>query len=85
MARALLDRKIDYFTAYVCENLGSPDECVTQGELTELANIEFGPLNVMILLRKPNLPDRPVQMIGRRFCLGIRTRSSCNRSPNAGC
>ncbi|MFO0819210.1 MAG: precorrin-6y C5,15-methyltransferase (decarboxylating) subunit CbiE [Pirellulales bacterium] len=67
VAQALLDRKIDYFTAYVCENLGSPDECVTQGELSDLAATEFGPLNVMILLRKPNLPDRPVQMIGRRL------------------
>lgn len=67
VAQALLERKIDYFTAYVCENLGSPDECVTQGELSEIATIEFGSLNVMILVRKPNLPDRPVQMIGRRL------------------
>ncbi len=33
VAKALLDRRIDYFSAYVCENLGSPDERVTQGEL----------------------------------------------------
>ena len=33
VAQALLDQRIDYFTAYVCENLGSPDERVTQGEL----------------------------------------------------
>jgi precorrin-6Y C5,15-methyltransferase (decarboxylating) len=26
IAKALLDRRIDYFSAYVCENLGSPDE-----------------------------------------------------------
>src|SRR6266436_222984 len=32
VAQALLDRKIDYFTAYVCENLGSPDERVTHDE-----------------------------------------------------
>lgn len=67
VARALLDRKIDYFTAYVCENLGSPDERVTQGELSELLDQEFSPLNVMVLIRKPNLPDRPAQMIGRRL------------------
>jgi len=67
VAQALLDRRIDYFTGYVCENLGSPDECVTQGELCELAAMQFSPLNVMILVRKPNLPDRPVQMIGRRL------------------
>ncbi len=37
LARELLDRGIDYFRAYVCENLGSPDERVTQGELADLA------------------------------------------------
>ena len=36
MQPALLDRRIDYFSAYVCENLGSPDERVTQGELAEI-------------------------------------------------
>lgn len=67
VAQALLDRQIDYFSAYVCENLGSPDERVTQGELAEVAQQEFGPLNVMILVRKPNVPDRPTTMIGRRL------------------
>ena len=56
--RELLDRGIDYFKAYVCENLGSPDERVTQGELAELAGLEFDPLNVLILVRKPDRPDR---------------------------
>ena len=58
VARALLDRGIDYFRAYVCENLGSPDERVTQAELAELASMEFDPLNVLILVRKPNRPDK---------------------------
>jgi precorrin-6B C5,15-methyltransferase / cobalt-precorrin-6B C5,C15-methyltransferase len=56
--RELLDRGIDYFKAYVCENLGSPDERVTQGELADLAGLEYDPLNVLILIRKPNRPDR---------------------------
>jgi len=67
IARALLDERIDYFTGYVCENLGSPDERVTQGELSELAEAEFALLNVMILVRKPNVPDRPTEAIGRRL------------------
>ena len=37
LARALLERRIDYFTAYVCENLGSRDERVTRGTLAEIA------------------------------------------------
>ena len=34
----LLARGLDYFRAYVCENLGGPDERVTQGELAEIAD-----------------------------------------------
>ncbi len=67
VAKALLDRKIDYFTAYVCENLGSPDERVTQGELADIAEQDFSPLNVMILVRKPGVPDRPAAMAGKRL------------------
>ncbi len=67
VAKALLERRINYFSAYVCENLGSPDERVTQGELADIAGEEFSPLNVMILVRKPNVPDRPSESIGRRL------------------
>jgi precorrin-6Y C5,15-methyltransferase (decarboxylating) len=67
VAQMLLDRGIEYFSAYVCENLGAPDECVTHAELAELAGHEFSPLNVMILVRKPDAPDRPSQMLGRRL------------------
>ena len=37
VAQALLEHGIDSFQAYVCENLGSPDERVTQGSLAEIA------------------------------------------------
>ncbi len=59
IARQLLARGLDYFRAYVCENLGAPDERVTQAELAEIADMEFAPLNVMILKRKPGRPDQP--------------------------
>ncbi len=67
IAQKLLDLHIDYFHAYVCENLGSPDERVTQGELREVAGQQFAPLNVMVLVRKPDTPDRPVEAAGRRL------------------
>jgi precorrin-6Y C5,15-methyltransferase (decarboxylating) len=67
IARALLDSRLDYFTAYVCENLGSPDERVTHGELKDIAADQFSPLNVMILVRKPDTPDRPAALEGRRL------------------
>ncbi|MCE9530670.1 MAG: precorrin-6y C5,15-methyltransferase (decarboxylating) subunit CbiE [Planctomycetes bacterium] len=57
IARELLVRGLDYFRAYVCENLGGPDERITQGELHEIQNMNFDPLNVMILKRKPGRPD----------------------------
>jgi precorrin-6Y C5,15-methyltransferase (decarboxylating) len=57
-ARELLRGRIDYFRAYVCENLGSPDERVTQGELCEITEMTFSPLNVLILVRKPDRPDQ---------------------------
>src|SRR3954454_10516443 len=59
IAQALMARGLDYFRAYVCENLGGPDERVTAGELREIAGLEFSPLNVVILVRKPGTPDRP--------------------------
>ncbi len=59
IAKELRARGIDYFRAYVCENLGAPDERVTQGELAEIAEMEFAPLNVLILKRKPGRPDQP--------------------------
>jgi precorrin-6Y C5,15-methyltransferase (decarboxylating) len=67
VAAALLEEQIDYFTAYVCENLGSPDERVTQGELSDIARQDFAPLNVMVLVRKPFVPDRPTEMTGQRL------------------
>jgi precorrin-6Y C5,15-methyltransferase (decarboxylating) len=67
VAKALLERKIDYFTAYICENLGSPDERVTQAELANVADEDYASLNVMILVRKPNVPDRPPAMRGKRL------------------
>jgi len=67
LAQLCLDRQIDYFTAYVCENLGSPDERVTQGELTDVVGQEFSSLNVMVLVRKQGVPDRPRSSVGRRL------------------
>ena len=67
LAAALLAARIDYFTAYVCENLGSPDERVTSGTLEEIAAHAFDSLNVMVLVRRAAAPDRPTEMIGKRL------------------
>ncbi len=68
IARELLARGIDYFTVWVCENLGGKDERITRGELSDIREMKFDPLNILILKRKPNRPDR--QRVGakmRRF------------------
>ncbi len=67
VAKALLEHGIDAFQAYVCENLGSPDERVTQGSLAEIATESFGPLNVMILVRKPKAPEQAGHVGTRMF------------------
>ncbi len=67
VAQALLDQGIDYFSVYVCENLGSPDERVTKAELSDLSAQSFAPLNVMILVRQPDAPDRPRESVGKRL------------------
>ena len=59
VARELLARGVDYFRAVVCENLGGKDERITAGELAEIQDLRFDPLNVMILTRKPGVPDAP--------------------------
>lgn len=67
VAQRFLDQQIDYFQAFVCENLGSPNERVTPGSLREIAEQTFGPLNVMILVRHPDIPDRPLELVGKRL------------------
>jgi precorrin-6Y C5,15-methyltransferase (decarboxylating) len=67
VARALLEHGIDSFQAYVCENLGSPDERVTQGSLADIARESFGPLNVMILVRRAKVPEEAGAAGGRLF------------------
>ncbi|WP_233578960.1 precorrin-6y C5,15-methyltransferase (decarboxylating) subunit CbiE [Tautonia sociabilis] len=65
LARALLDRGIDDFRAFVCEHLGSPDERVTRASLSELAELEFDPLHVLILVRSPDLASKADRFASR--------------------
>jgi precorrin-6Y C5,15-methyltransferase (decarboxylating) len=67
IAASLLQGGIDYFHVYVCENLGAKDERVTRGMLEDIARESFAALNVMLLIRKANAPDRPVSMQGKRL------------------
>ncbi|MBT6643611.1 MAG: precorrin-6y C5,15-methyltransferase (decarboxylating) subunit CbiE, partial [Planctomycetaceae bacterium] len=66
VAEALLEQGVQGLQAYICENLGSPDERVTQGSLTEIAKESFSSLNVMILIRPSGLTELPSKA-GRRL------------------
>ncbi|MEM6470187.1 MAG: precorrin-6y C5,15-methyltransferase (decarboxylating) subunit CbiE [Planctomycetota bacterium] len=67
VAEALLDRRIDYFNAFVCENLGTPNETVTQCDLASIREQTFSPLNVMILVRRMGVADLPSGTRHRRL------------------
>lgn len=67
IARDLLREGIDYFRVYVCENLGGRNEVITQGSLSEIAGMDFSPLNVMILVRLPDVPDQARRTVERRI------------------
>ncbi len=58
LAEELIAKGVTYFTAYVCENLGSPDERVTRATIAQLLHQKFSPLNVVILVRHPGAPDQ---------------------------
>ena len=83
LAKSLLEQGIDYFNAYVCENLGSPNERVTQADLNEIVDGDFAPLNVVVLVRKPQTPDRPDSMIGQRL-FGNRDELFLQSQPQRG-
>jgi precorrin-6Y C5,15-methyltransferase (decarboxylating) len=82
-ARELRGNQVDYFRAYVCENLGSPDERVTQGELADIAEMTFGPLNVLILVRQPDRPDR-ARAAGRLQLFGNPDDAFAQSRPKGG-
>ncbi len=67
LAEVLIAHGIDYFVAYVCENLGAPDERVTRTTMSEMVHQRFSPLNVMILIRVPGIPDSPSTPTSKRL------------------
>ncbi len=68
VAGALLAHGLHGFRAHVCENLGTPRERITQATLPEIAELEFEPLNILILLRDPNFPPQATHLhVGARF------------------
>jgi precorrin-6Y C5,15-methyltransferase (decarboxylating) len=67
LAEAMLAKGVTYFTAYICENLGSPDERVTRSNIVDVVSQRFSPLNVMVLVRHEGVPDQVAAVRQRRL------------------
>lgn len=59
IARTLLEAGLDDCRAVVAENLGLPDERLTDTRLSALPGMEFAPLNVLLLVRDPDWRPQP--------------------------
>ncbi len=51
IARILMEHGLVGYQAFVCENLGGEDERLTETALESLPEMEFSPLNVLILIK----------------------------------
>ena len=51
IARVLLAQGVDGYQAYVCQELGGEDEKLIETDLCSLSQMDFSPLNILILLR----------------------------------
>jgi len=60
IAKTLLAAGIEDCRAIVAENLGLPDEQLTDTHLSALPGMEFSPLNVLLLIHDPDWRPQPV-------------------------
>ena len=60
IAKTLLAAGIEDCRAIVAENLGLPDEQLTDTRLSALPGMEFSPLNVLLLIHDPDWRPQPV-------------------------
>lgn len=67
VAQMLIDQRADYFKAFVCEDIASPKERITECSLAELCDLEFDSLNILILIRSDSRPEIPNQDSGLKL------------------
>ncbi len=66
IATELIERGRDGYAAYLCENLGTAEEAITQTDLKGLLQMPAAPLNVLILVKEYEAGGE-----GTGPCLGI--------------
>jgi precorrin-6Y C5,15-methyltransferase (decarboxylating) len=80
IAKELQKAGIGGFRAYVCENLGGEGERVSEADLPDLAGMTFGPLNVLVLIRKAE----PGTLSRKDWTFGIPEEAFFQRQPLKG-
>ena len=81
IARVLLAHGMDGYRAYVCQNLGGKDEKVIETDLHRLSEMDFLPLNILILLR---VQQKKAQGAPCPRLLGIPDEEFYRRGPKGG-
>jgi precorrin-6B C5,15-methyltransferase / cobalt-precorrin-6B C5,C15-methyltransferase len=64
IAAELIRRGRDGYTAWLCENLGTPEERIVRTEVKNLPNIDAAPLNVLILIKEYEAFGEYVPILG---------------------
>jgi len=64
IARELIDRGAEGYTAWLCENLGMPDERLTKTDVRGLLDLPAASLNILILIRAWEPPRSLYPLIG---------------------
>ncbi len=83
IAKAILESENNGFKAFVCENLGGADENIISGSLEEIAQKQFAPLNVMILVKKA-AEYAPRESAPKDLTFGIADLEFYQRTPEKG-
>lgn len=80
IARELLKNGMDYFQAFVCEDLGSQKERIIETGLPHLSKMRCSPLNTLILI----CPPEKVRKAGYFIHFGIRDSEFAQKMPQKG-
>ncbi len=90
IARSLLAAGLGGYHAYVCEDLGLPDERVRECDLATLTELATAPLNVLILIREQAAEEGEAAYLGQPASLtggwpyGIPDEEFYQRRPHRG-
>ncbi len=87
IAGILMEHGLAGYQAFVCENLGGEDERVTETLLEKLPEMEFSPLNVLILKKmgetqQPDSQSEPLALPGRARGVGASEEHSPHGPPH---